>query len=101
MWMQMLMKIIIDIPDDYKEKDFTDTICKAIATGIVLPTEYGDLIDRDKLLRKLSSYDAERLEVIKNGFAKDTSYLGGLHTAWRVITDSEVVVPADKEAEND
>ena len=51
------MKMIIDIPDKYKDNYKTvyngsrkaDEILNAIKNGIVLPKEHGRLVDADKL----------------------------------------------------
>ena len=76
------MKIIVDIPDDYKEKDFTDTICKAIATGIVLQKGHGCLIDASMLMQYCQNQRSKTVDC--NDIAR-----------------FPIVIPADKEETND
>lgn len=61
--MQKTVQIVIEIPYDvykscrnlkdspYYDNSFRDTAIFAIGHGTVLPEQYGDLIDRDELLK--------------------------------------------------
>ena len=94
------MQIVIDIPEDvYKIcQGHKDIVYQYIANGTPLPKNHGRLIDADEILRELGSYHIGGLNAIKN-YNGENTWEDGLHTAWRVIDDSETIIPAESEEE--
>ena len=95
------MKLIIDIPDDIYRRlkagdtnagnTFHNTALESIGNGVVLPTEHGDLIDRNLLRTKVWS-DSER--------RKDSLFGDGERFCLIMIDEATPVVPANNHSEN-
>ena len=95
------MQIIIDIPECYyeycKAQEDAVEIQLAVKNGIPLPKGHGDLIDVNRKLT-VSTYD----EQYEEWGEKTLTVLEALNK-WsdEGVTVGDVVIPADKEGENE
>ena len=97
------MELVIKLPDEtYKDlmkyggfvnagNTLYNTALRAIVDGSILPTEHGDLIDRNLLRTKVWS-DSER--------RKDSLFGDGERLCLTMIDEATPVVPANNHSEN-